>query len=62
MNHSRVDAVAQAIASLGYEGIILFDEEEPEYQSFMTLSNELGTEPYCAGTADYQLVGDAQQF
>jgi len=68
MNQDRVDSVANSISALGYEGIILFDEEEPEYQTFTTLSTELGDEPHrcllgvCAGTADYQLAGDAQLF
>jgi len=68
MNPDRVDQVSDAISSLGYDGIIAFDEEEPEYQTFTSLSNELGDEPHrsllgiCAGTADYQLAGDAQQF
>lgn len=68
MNQDRIDAVASSISALGYEGIILFDEEEPEYQTFTTLSTELGIEPHrsllgiCAGTADYQLAGDAQLF
>lgn len=68
MNPERVDEVANSISSLGYRGIILFDQEEPEYQTFTTFSNELGDEPYrallgiCAGTADYQLAGDAQLF
>jgi N-glycosylase/DNA lyase len=68
MNRNRVSEVSQAIASLGYEGIVAFDKEEPEYQTFITLSNQLGNEPHrallgiCAGTADYQLAGDAQQF
>lgn len=68
MNPDRVDQVSDAISSLGYDGIIAFDEEEPEYQTFTALSNELGNEPHrsllgiCAGTADYQLAGDAQHF
>jgi N-glycosylase/DNA lyase len=68
MNQDRIDSVADSISALGYDGIILFDEEEPEYQTFMTLSSELGDESHrfllgiCAGTADYQLAGDAQRF
>ena len=68
MNQDRINTVASSISALGYEGIILFDEEEPEYQTFTTLSSELGNKPYrfllgiCAGTADYQLAGDAQLF
>jgi len=68
MNRNRVSKVSKAIASLGYEGIVVFDKEEPEYQTFTTLSNEIGDEYHrallgiCAGTADYQLAGDAQQF
>lgn len=68
MNQDRIDIVGDAISSLGYEGIISFDKEEPEYQTFRTLSNELGNKSHrsllgiCAGTADYQLAGDAQQF
>jgi len=68
MNQDRNEIVANAISSIGYEGIVAFDEEEPEYQTFTTLSNEIGDESHrallgiCAGTADYQLAGDAQQF
>jgi N-glycosylase/DNA lyase len=68
MNQDRIDEVASTISSLEYRGIVQFDEEEPEYKTFSTLRNELGDEPHrallgiCAGTADYQLAGDAQQF
>lgn len=68
MNSERVEQVAEAISSLGYQGIVKFDEEEPEYKTFSTFSSELGDEPHrsllgiCAGTADYQLAGDAQLF
>jgi N-glycosylase/DNA lyase len=68
MNPDRVDQVSDAISSLEYDGIVAFDKEEPEYQTFTSLSSELGNEPYrallgmCAGTADYQLAGDAQLF
>jgi len=68
MNQDGINVVGDAISSLGYEGIILFDKEEPEYRTFRTLSNELGDESHrcllgiCAGTADYQLAGDAQWF
>jgi N-glycosylase/DNA lyase len=63
-----VEQVAEAISSLGYQGIVKFDEEEPEYKTFSTFSSELGDEAHrsllgiCAGTADYQLAGDAQLF
>lgn len=68
MNQNRCRIVADAIASLSYDGIVKFDEEEPEYKTFSTLSEEVGDEPHrtllgiCAGTADYQLAGDAQIF
>lgn len=68
MNQDRINEVAAAISSLDYRGIVKFDGEEPEYKAFSALSNELGDEPHrallgiCAGTADYQLAGDAQQF
>jgi N-glycosylase/DNA lyase len=69
MNESRVNQVCNAISELGKNGIIAFDRHEPEYQTFTTLSNqEIGTEPHrallgiCAGTADYQLAGNAQTF
>ena len=68
MNQRRSKVVADEISSLGYEGIVAFDKEEPEYKTFSTLRDELGNEPYrallgiCAGTADYQLAGDAQLF
>lgn len=68
MIQNRIDVVAGAISSLEYRGIVKFDEEEPEYKAFSTLSREVGSESYramlgiCAGTADYQLAGDAQRF
>lgn len=68
MSRDRINVVAGSISALGYEGIVLFDKEEPEYQTFTTLSSELGNESHrcllgiCAGTVDYQLAGDAQLF
>ena len=68
MNQDRIGAVAGAISSLEYRGIVKFDEEEPEYKIFSTLTCEIGDDPHrallgiCAGTADYQLAGDAQLF
>jgi len=68
MNQASVNQVSEAISTLGYQGIIKFDQEEPEYSLFEKLENTIGDEPHrallgiCAGTADYQLAGDAQQF
>jgi N-glycosylase/DNA lyase len=68
MNQAHVNQVSDKIASLGYQGIVKFDQEEPEYALFEKLSNTVGDEAHrallgiCAGTADYQLAGDAQQF
>lgn len=65
---ARQKAVADAMAEIGYEGIAAFDREEPEYGTFRTLHDEFDGEPsltllgICAGTADYQLAGDAQEF
>lgn len=65
---SRQKAVAGAIAALEYEGITQFDREEPGYEAFSTLYQEFDSEPHlallgiCAGTTDYQLAGDAQEF
>ena len=68
MNQDRCQIIAEVVALLSYDGIVKFDEEEPEYKTFSTLSEEVGNEPHrallgiCAGTADYQLAGDAQLF
>lgn len=65
---ARQRAVADAMAELGYDGIAAFDREEPEYDAFSTLHDQFDSESHlallgiCAGTADYQLAGDAQQF
>jgi len=68
MTQDRIDLVADTISSLSYDSIVAFDKEEPEYKTFSTLREEVGDEPHrallgiCAGTADYQLAGDAQLF
>lgn len=68
MNQDRVDSIADALASLGHDGIAAFDETEPEYGTLKFFYDEFGTESYtkllgiCAATQDYQLNGDAQVF
>lgn len=68
MNTDRVEAVADALASVGYDGIAAFDRTEPEYGTLELLYNEFENESYvkllaiCAATQDYQLNGDAQRF
>jgi N-glycosylase/DNA lyase len=68
MDQDRVNAVADALATVGYDGIAAFDETEPEYGALELFYEEFGNEPYvkllgiCAATQDYQLNGDAQEF
>lgn len=68
MNDHRIDAVADAIAALGYDGIVAFDRTEPEYATIETLYDTYNDPALvellviCATTADYQLNGDAQRF
>jgi len=68
MNEQRIDAVADAISSVGYDGIAAFDKTEPEYETLQLLYAEFGNEAHvkllgiCAATQDYQLNGDAQAF
>ena len=66
--HTRRLALAEAIADLGYDGILSFDRAEPEYRAFSSLWEEFENEPLLAllgigaGIIDYQLAGDAQRF
>jgi N-glycosylase/DNA lyase len=68
VNTERVDAVAEALASIGHDGIAAFDRTEPEYSTLEMLYDRFGEESYvkllgiCAATQDYQLNGDAQRF
>jgi N-glycosylase/DNA lyase len=68
VNTERVDAVAEALASIGHDGIAAFDRTEPEYSTLGMLYERFGEESYvkllgiCAATQDYQLNGDAQEF
>jgi len=68
MEQERVDAVASAVANIGYDGIAAFDRTEPEYSTLERLYDEFDSEAYVkllgilAATQDYQLNGDAQEF
>ena len=68
MIQQRIDEVVDAIAALGYDGIVAFDHHEPEYETLETLYEEYDDETFvkllaiCATTEDYQLNGDAQRF
>lgn len=68
MNAGRIQSVSQAISGIGYEGIIRFDEHEPEYGTLKTLYEEFKEKRFvklltiCATTQDFQLNGDAQRF
>jgi len=68
MNQDRINAVADAFASVGHHGIIAFDKTEPEYGTLEYLYDEFDNETYvkllaiCATTQDYQLNGNAQSF
>lgn len=68
MNHDRVEAVSGAIADVGHEGIVAFDEFEPEYRTITALYDEFDDISLvqflviAATTQDFQLNGDAQAF
>ncbi|MFC5972654.1 N-glycosylase/DNA lyase [Halomarina salina] len=68
MREDRVAAVSEAIADIGYEGIVAFDQFEPEYTTIERLYEEFRNTDrvqllaICATTQDFQLNGDAQAF
>jgi len=68
MRRERVEAVSEAIAGIGYEGIVAFDQFEPEYSTIERLYREFEDTDLvqllvtCATTQDFQLNGDAQAF
>ena len=68
MRKERVEAVSEAIADIGYEGIVAFDQFEPEYSTIERLYQEFEDTDLvqllvtCATTQDFQLNGDAQAF
>lgn len=68
MRKERVEAVSNAIAGIGYEGIVAFDQFEPEYNTIEKLYQEFEDSDLvqllvvCATTQDFQLNGDAQVF
>lgn len=68
MDQNRVAAVADAIATLGYDGIVEFDSSEPEHDVIVSAVNEFDDDAHLgllftlAATEDYQLAGDAQEF
>lgn len=68
MREERVKAVSEAIADIGYEGIVAFDQFEPEYTTIKRLYREFEDTDrvqllvICATTQDFQLNGDAQAF
>lgn len=68
MQEGRVDAVSEAIAGIGYEGIVAFNQLEPEYSTIKRLYREFEDTDLlqllvtCATTQDFQLNGDAQAF
>ncbi|WP_433632961.1 N-glycosylase/DNA lyase [Halomicrococcus sp. NG-SE-24] len=68
MREERVKAVSEAIADIGYEGIVAFDQFEPEYNTIKRLYREFEDTDrvqllvICATTQDFQLNGDAQAF
>ena len=68
MRKERVEAVSDAIAYIRYEGIVAFDQFEPEYSAIESLYQEFEDSDLvqllvvCATTQDFQLNGDAQAF
>jgi len=68
MDRGRVDAVADALAAVGYDGIVAFDRTEPEYGTIEYLYERYNSETHVkllmllAASQDYQLNSDAQLF
>jgi N-glycosylase/DNA lyase len=68
MNRTRINEVSEAIASLGYGGIVQFDKAEPEYGFLLSARDRFDSDTHTAllsllaTTQDYQLAGDAQLF
>ncbi|WP_253739212.1 N-glycosylase/DNA lyase [Halohasta salina] len=68
MDRERVEAVADALAAVGYDGIVAFDRTEPEYSTIECLYEKYDSEAHVkllmllAASQDYQLNGDAQLF
>lgn len=68
MNQTRISAVSDALASIGYDGIVAFDRTEPEYSTLERLYEQYESERYIkligilAGSQDYMLNGTAQQY
>ncbi len=64
----RVNDVASAFSTIGIEGIEAFDEEEPEYDTLVTLTDRYESDSYLgllsvmAGLSDFQLAIDAQAY
>jgi len=67
-NPDRIVALAEIFADLGHDGIVAFDETEPEYGTLATLFNRYDSPDHVtllgvlAASQDYQLNGDAQEF
>ncbi|MFC7213724.1 N-glycosylase/DNA lyase [Saliphagus sp. GCM10025334] len=68
MRKERIEAVSEALAGIGYEGIVAFDQFEPEYRTIERLyrkfeeTDSVQLLVTCATTQDFQLNGDAQAF
>lgn len=67
-DQDRVNDVASAFSTIGIEGIEAFDEEEPEYETLVTLTNRYESDSHLAllsvmaGLSDFQLAIDAQTY
>lgn len=67
-NPDRVNDVASAFSEIGIGGIEAFDEEEPEYDTLVTLTNRYESDGHLAllsvmaGLSDFQLAIDAQAY
>lgn len=67
-DQNRVNEVASLFSELGIEGIEAFDEEEPEYDTLVTLANRYESDSHLsllsvmAGLTDYQLAINAQAY
>jgi N-glycosylase/DNA lyase len=68
MHQERISAVADSLATIGYDGITAFDRTEPEYATMEYLYEKYNSEAHVkilvilAASQDYQLNGDAQKF
>jgi len=67
-NQHRVEDVASVFTTVEIGGVEAFDEEEPEYDTLVTLAGRYDSDAHLAllsvfaGLSDFQLAIDAQAY